>query len=402
MPQTIRSILGKSGRVTKSFRPPTTRKPSSPAPRRPARKAKDKDAELFQDKLDDMGLAKLLEEDLSLRDVVQAMRYIRSRMFSPVPSTGFNSTRTTEVLNYRATTAPLVTVGHLNAVLRSPGKVERELAELTLKGIVRKVRVERRGGMGEALIEMTDLEDMLQRAKLSEDTRNKFRVFLKENTTTQTLPHGVLDSKQADELVRAGFLTSSTPSAPEGTLDMRPEDRTTLTSIHHVSRFASGTVSAVGGRNAIHLAGGGGGSPALTHSSTSRSDLRLAIPGHGRHLKLASAAVEWVRDAMGRTRWGEAPESWLKERFEGGGLYGPRWKEFWGVEWTWVLGEAVGLGVVEVFETGSVGRGGESLGGDRLRGHLQRKLGGVPDTYEFNLPDEHKTQAGCGSRVMLA
>ena len=100
-----------------------------------------------------MGLAKLLEENLSLRDVVQAMRYIRSRMFSPVPSTGFNSTRTAEVLNYRATTAPLVTVGHLNAVLRSPGKVERELAELTLKGVVRKVRVERRGGMGEALIE---------------------------------------------------------------------------------------------------------------------------------------------------------------------------------------------------------------------------------------------------------
>ncbi|KAH7274262.1 hypothetical protein FSOLCH5_000859 [Fusarium solani] len=363
MPQTIRSILGKSGRVTKSFRPPATRKPSSPSPRGPARKAKDKDVELFQDKLDDMGLAKLLEEDLTLRDVVQAMRYIRSHMFSPVPSTGFNSTRTAEVLNYRATTAPLVTVGHLNAVLRSPGKVERELAELTLKGVVRKVRVERRGGMGEALIEMADLEDMLQRAKLSEDTRNKFRVFLKENTTTQTLPHGVLDSKQADELVRAGFLTSSTPSAPEGTLDMRPEDRTTLTSIHHVSRFASGTVSAVGGRNAIHLAGGGGGSPALTHSSTSRSDLRLAIPGHGRHLKLASAAVEWVRDAMGRTRWGEAPESWLKERFEGGGLYGPRWKEFWGVEWTWVLGEAVGLGVVEVFETGSVGRGVRALGG---------------------------------------
>ncbi|KAF4984173.1 hypothetical protein FZEAL_571 [Fusarium zealandicum] len=360
----IRSILGKSGRITKSSRPsPTSRKPSSPSPRRPARNAKDQDADLFHDKLEDLGLAKVLEEDLSLRDVVQAMRYIRSKMFCSVPSAGFNSTRTAEVLNHRAATAPLVTVGHLNAILRSPGKVERELAELTARGAVRRVRVERRGGMGEALIETADLEEMLDRARLTEETKQKIETFLKENPTTQTLSKGVLDSSQADELVRAGFLTSSTPSAPEGTLDMRPEDRTTLTSIQHVSRFASGTVSAVGGRNAIHLAGGGGGAPTLTHSSFSPSNLRIAIPGHGRHLKLASGAVDWVREALGRTRWGEGPESWLKERFEGGGLYGPRWKEFWGVEWTWVLGEAVGLGVVEVFETGSVGRGVRALGG---------------------------------------
>ncbi|KAF4963005.1 hypothetical protein FSARC_8950 [Fusarium sarcochroum] len=364
MPQTIRSILGKSGRITKPLRTsPPSRKCSNSTPRRPARKTKDQDADLFQDKLDDLGLTKVLEEDLTLRDVVQAMRYIRGRMFSPVPSSGFNSTRTTEVLNYRATTAPLVTVGHLNAILLSPGKVERELAELTAKGVVRRVRVERRGGGGEALIEMSDYEDMLRRASLSEETKDRFRAFLKENPTTQILYKGVLGSRQADELVRAGFLTSSTPSAPESTLDIRPEDRTTLTSIHHVSQFASGSVSAVGGRNAIHLAGGGGGAPTLTHSSSTPSGLRIAVPGHGRHLKLASAAVDWVREALRRTRWGEGPETWLKERFEGGGLYGPRWKEFWGVEWTWVLGEAVGLGVVEVFETGSVGRGVRALGG---------------------------------------
>ncbi|KAM5355982.1 hypothetical protein ACJ41O_002628 [Fusarium nematophilum] len=360
----IRSILCKSGRVTKSSRPPrATRPPSSPSPRRPARKTEDEDTDLFHDKFDDLGLRKLLEEDLTLRDVVQAMRFIRSRMFSPVPSAGFNSTRTAEVLNYRAATAPLVTVGHLNAILHSPGKVERELAALTAKCVVRRVRVERRGGMGEVLIEVADLEDMLDRAQLEEETKRKFKAFLRENTTTQTLPKGVLDNSQVDELVRTGFLTSSTPSAPQGTLDMRPEDRTTLTSIHHVSRFASGTVSAVGGRNAIHLAGGGGGAPTLTQPSSSPSNLRLAVPGHGRHLKLASGAVDWVREALGRTRWGEGPEGWLKERFEGGGLYGPRWKEFWGVEWAWVLGEAVGLGVVEVFETGSVGRGVRALGG---------------------------------------
>lgn len=267
------------------------------------------------------------------------------------------------MLNYRATTAPLVTVGHLNAILLSPGRVERELAELMTKGAVRKVRVERRGGGGEALIETADYEGMLSRASLSEAAKDSFKTFLKENPTTQILYKGALDSRHADELIRAGFLTSSTPSTPESTLDIRPEDRTTLTSIHHVSQFASGTVSAVGGRNIIHLAGGSGGAPTLTRSSSTPSGLRIAVPGHGRHLKLASASVDWVREALRRTRWGEGPESWLKERFEGGGLYGPRWKEFWGVEWSWVLGEAVGLGVVEVFETGSVGRGVRALGG---------------------------------------
>ncbi|KAH7257089.1 serine-threonine protein kinase 19-domain-containing protein [Fusarium tricinctum] len=364
MPQTIRSILGKSGRVTKPLKSsPPSRKCSNSTPRRPARKAKDQDADLFKDKLDDMGLTKVLEEDLTLRDVVQAMRYIRARMLSSVPATGFNSTRTTEVLNYRATMAPLVTVGHLNTILLSPGRVERELAELTTKGVVRRVRVERRGGGGEALIETADYEGMLNGASLSEAAKDSFKFFLKENPITQILYKGALDSRHADELIRAGFLTSSTPSTPESTLDIRPEDRTTLTSIHHVSQFASGTVSAVGGRNIIHLAGGSGGAPTLTRSSSTPSGLRIAVPGHGRHLKLASASVDWVREALRRTRWGEGPESWLKERFEGGGLYGPRWKEFWGVEWSWVLGEAVGLGVVEVFETGSVGRGVRALGG---------------------------------------
>ncbi|KAL4730085.1 hypothetical protein ACLX1H_002115 [Fusarium chlamydosporum] len=340
MPQTIRSILGKSGRVTKPLRSPPSRKCSNTTSRRPARKPKDQEADLFPDKFDDLGLIKVLEDDLTLRDVVQAMRYIRARMFTPVPPTGFNFTRTAEVLNYRATTAPLVTVGHLNAVLRSPGKVERELAELMAKGVVRRVRVERRGGGGEALIESSDYEDMLNRASLSEDTRESFRTFLKENPTSQILYKDILATRQTDELIRMGFLTSSTPSTPETTLDLRPEDRTTLMSIHHVSRFASGTDGAVGGRNAIHLAGGGGGAPTLTRSYSAPSGLRIAVPGHGRHLKLATATVNWIREALRRTRWGEGPESWLKERFEGGGLYGPRWKEFWGVEWSWVLGEA--------------------------------------------------------------
>lgn len=261
---------------------------------------------------------------------------------------------------------PIVTLGHLNVILASPTKVERETVELLGKGVVRKVRVERRGNAGEALIELHDLEKMLgQASSVSTETKAAFVKFLKANPTSQELSKGALDNDdQTDQLVRAGFLTSSVRATPGTTLHVRPEDRITLTSIHRVSQFASGTVSAVGGRNAIHLAGGGGGAPALTHSSAlaaEGSGFRISVPGHGRYLKLAEGAVDWVRDALSRTKWGEGPEDWLKERFEGGGLYGPRWKQFSGVEWEWVIGQAVGLGAVEVFATGSVGRGVRAL-----------------------------------------
>ncbi|KAL5087248.1 hypothetical protein Trisim1_007985 [Trichoderma cf. simile WF8] len=374
MPQNLRSILGKSNRVRKPSRPSparqsstSTAKASSQSPRktkRPAAKS-DLDAE-FQDKLSDVGVVKLLQEELTLRDVVQAMRYVRNGMFTPVPPTGFKSTRSAEILNYRLTVPPIVTLGHLNAILTSPSKVEREVVELSRSGVLRKVRVERRGGMGEALIETSDLEAMVRKTGMSEGAKEQFLEFLKKNPTAQTLPRGAVTHAQTDELVRAGFLTSSLKAAPGTTLHVRPEDRTTLTSIHHVSRFASGSVSAVGGQNVLHLAGGSGGAPTLTGSSlasSEASDFRIAVPGHGRYLKLAEGAVDWLRELLDKTRWGEAPEVWFRERFEGGGLYGTRWKDFWGVEWEWVLGQAVGLGIVEVFETGSVGRGVRGLGG---------------------------------------
>ncbi|PNY29324.1 Uncharacterized protein TCAP_00759 [Tolypocladium capitatum] len=365
MRQSLRSILGRSNRVKKRTRPAQRRRNATSTSRGKAERAAEEDEAFFQDKLSDVGISPLLEEELTLRDVVQAMRYIRSRMFTPVPATGLKSTRAAEVLNYRLSTPPMVTLGHLEAVLSAPTRTEREVVELMGRGVVRKVRVERRGGMGEGLMESSDFEDMVRKSDVSDETADRFVEFLRAQPTSQTLSKGELANAQADELVRAGFLTSSGQATPGNRLDVRPEDRTTLTSIQHVSRFASGTVSAVGGANAVRLAGGGGGSYASASSASSASSFfRISVPGHGRYLKLAEgAAVAWLRDALGRTRWGEGPESWVRERFEGGGLRGARWRQFWGVEWEWVLGQAVGLGVVEVFDTGSVGRGVRALGG---------------------------------------
>lgn len=374
MPQSLRSILGKSNRVKKPSRPSPSPSPSpqkrsqtqtqSPSPRKRPSKPKEETKEIFFDEqLDDVGAANLLAEDLTLRDVPQAMRYIRAHMFSPVPERGFTSTRTTELLNQRAVFPGIVTMGHLHAILDSPTMIEREVAELISKGVLRKVRIARRGGMGEALIETEGYEAMMDKANIEEETKAKYKKYLRENPSAQTIPEGVLPNDQADSLIRLGYLTTHFQNDPFSTLNIRPEDRTTLTSIQRISKHASGSLSAVGGSNVIHLSGGGSGAPTLTHSTSQTQDLKIAIPGHGRYLKLAAAGVEWVREMLGRTKWGECPESWLKERFEGGGLYGPRWKDFWGVEWAWVLGEAVGLGMVEVFETRSVGKGVRALGG---------------------------------------
>ncbi|KHN99886.1 Serine-threonine protein kinase 19 [Metarhizium album ARSEF 1941] len=311
MPQNIRSILGKA-RITKqkprsssahAAQSSTSSSSSSPRRRRrpPPQEPESEHDALFPLRFSDLGAAPVLSarEELgpsvsvSPRDVPQAMRYIRARMFSAVPRSGLPSgRRTAEVLNRRASMPPLVTTGHVHAVLAGPpGRTEREIAELVGRGVLRRVRVERRGGAGEALIETRDLEEMLRRADVSDGAA----------------------------------------ACPAG-----------------------------GPRGADV---GGGGAPALAARGGGRAAFRVAVPGHGGYLKLADGAVDWVREALGRTRWGEGPESWLKERFEGNGLYGTRWKEFWGVEWEWVLGQAVGLGVVELFETGSVGRGVRLLGG---------------------------------------
>ncbi|KAM0670104.1 hypothetical protein ACQRIT_002616 [Beauveria bassiana] len=391
MSKSLRSILGGGNRVRKASRPSaasrqgssnsaaasqSTAHSQSPSPRkqrtpsvRPRGGQDDVDAEFFPEKLEDAGgFATLLATELTLRDVVQAMRYIRAHMFSSVPEIGFTSTRRTELLNYRRTMPPLVTAGHVHAILagNGPTRVEREIAELLGRGVLRRVRVERRGGGGEALVETSQLVALLHAARaVSVATTEAYTTFLERNPTAQTLGSEVLTDAQTDELVRAGFLTSAaTRATPGTTLHVRPEDRTTLTSIQRAAQSASGTLSAVGGQNALHNAGGSGsGSGGFLSTAAAADCYRVAVPGHGRHLKLAEAALDWLRETLGRTKWGEGPEDWLRERFEGGGLYGPRWKEFQGAEWAWVLGEAVGLGVVEVFQTGSVGRGVRALGG---------------------------------------
>lgn len=129
-------------------------------------KIADDDEDLFEDYLDDRGLVTSLATDLSLQDVPQYVRYIHSHMFDPVPEKGgMNSTRIAEVLNFRKSLPPSVTVAHVHALADSPTFIERQIAEMAKAGIIRKTVVPGRGTGGsnvsDSLVLSQDLEKLL-------------------------------------------------------------------------------------------------------------------------------------------------------------------------------------------------------------------------------------------------
>ena len=113
-----------------------------------------------------------------------------------------------------------------------------------------------------------------------------------------------------------------------------------------------------------------------THNPTARP-MTFSLPSTGAYLKLLLAARTHLVSLLTQSnpRYKEATFELLKEKWEGnipndarsrakrargewnGVLPGKtrKWREFYGLEFEWVLGEAVGSGVVELFETGSVG-----------------------------------------------
>jgi DNA-binding Lrp family transcriptional regulator len=307
-------------------------------------------------------------------------------MFSPVPreAAGMSSTRIAQVLNHRLTLPPVVSIAHIHALLNaSPSAVEREIAELEGRGVVRRIRVRARG---EGLILTADYEGIIRKSKdLKDGTKEWFLKHLEKNPREGVIPRDAIRETMADELIRAGFLTGRAGAGEDTAVTLmglyaRPEDRSTLTSLSSVARQASGSVEAVGGVGVVHLAGGGGGAR-LTRGYSSEMDYSIAVPGHGPLLKLVSESLEQVAWVLSKTKFGEMPESMLRERWDGGiatdearlarksrgEFFGvlpgrtKKWKEFWGVEFSWVLEEAVGVGLVEVFETGTVGRGVRKL-----------------------------------------
>ena len=139
------------------------RKPLSRSKSKPERL--DDEDDFFGDRLEDDGIVKSLAADLSLRDVAQTIQYVRSHMFDALPEGGgFNSTRIAEILNFRKSLPPCVTVPHIHALTGDPTTTEREIAELTKTNIIKRVLTPGRGtggsSVGEGLILMKDFEQL--------------------------------------------------------------------------------------------------------------------------------------------------------------------------------------------------------------------------------------------------
>jgi hypothetical protein len=357
------------------------RKPGQRPSSKPAT-ADDEDDGLFDDRLDDVGLVTALATDLTLRDVAQAIMYIRGRMWSSIPEerAGMNSTRIAEVLNFRASLPPIVTVSHIQALLHSPTTVEREIVELIKGGAIRKIIVGGRGSIGEVLILVKDLEELVEKSALGKSTKEKFTKLLSENPTAMKIPRSRLDAEDAKALIHAGFLTAATPTWTSTDVFSTPGEgsRGTMTSLNSISKAASGTLAAVGGEGAVHAAGGSGGGI----GPLGTGEFSLAIPTIGAFLKLAADARAHLRSLLSKSKFREAPESLLRQRWDGGiaadneastarrnrrefaGVLPGRtrkWKQFYGITYEWILGECAGAGLVEVFDTGSIGRGVRAL-----------------------------------------
>jgi hypothetical protein len=300
-----------------------------------------------------------------------------------------NSTRIAEVLNYRRMLPPIVSVAHVHALSKSPTTTEREISTLLNAGVIRRITIPGRGkgssAVGEGLVLVSEWEKIVQAdAKLSEELKEKYISALHMPSVK---PSFTVSEIQA--LSRSGLLVRAYTSRSTADLWLRPGASTlgNLVSVAKAgSAHASGSSGAVAEGSREHISGGSGGTKSIAgglNSNTGSSQAyTLSIPNTGPYLKLLEESRAHLVTLLSRTnRYREAPLSMLRERWDGGiagdseaeraqkargqwlGVLPGRtkkWKSFWGLQFDWVLEEALGSGMVECFRSG-VGTGVRAL-----------------------------------------
>ena len=300
-------------------------------------------------------------------------------MFDEIPErAGMNSVRIAEVLNYRKALPPMISKAHVHALVSSPTRAERDIAALIAQGELKKVAIPGRSISAstayEALVLTQDWIEVVNSAQLGSSSE-KYKQYLKDD------PSGApFNVEERLFLFKAGFLTSAS-SMSSSTDVYDSTTSTTMTSIASISKAASGSAAAVGGSGAFHGAGGGTGG--LQTAPSSGTDFRPSLPNTGAFLKLLNGATQHLMHLLSKSKYSEAPMSLLRERWNGrvaadgaarkatGYNKDPfaevlpgrtkKWKQFYGLKFEWVLAECLGAGLVEVFETGTVGKGVRAL-----------------------------------------
>lgn len=310
-------------------------------------------------------------------------------MWNDIPerAAGMNSTRIAETLNFRRALPAIISVAHLHAVSTSATAIERELARLLQAGTVRKINVFGRGkggaAMGEGLVLTEDWTKLLlDDSSLGEDLKAKYLRLLNEHPTSPTISASLFQGTEAVDLVAAGYLTSTSALASDAELFARPGAWTLGSPSSVATSAATGTLAVVGGSGAIHESGGGGRGlhPASRGSRVITGDLTFSLPATGSYLRLLTDARDHLLQLLSKSspRYKEATMNMLRERWDGGipaddattrakrargewigVLPGKtkKWKSFFGMEFAWILEECLGSGLIECFNTRSVGLG---------------------------------------------
>ncbi|KAJ5903827.1 hypothetical protein N7504_006210 [Penicillium tannophilum] len=319
--------------------------------------------------LPDEGISQYISETAAVTNVEQAIRHVRTKMFDEMPErAGMNSTRIAEVLNLRRSLPPLASVAHIHTLLNAPTQVEREIVELLKSGRVRRLIIPGRGndaaGLGDCLVLAEDWEQLVRDSPaLDVEVKEKFLDILNRIGTHSALSQGIFEPDEYRALMRAGFLVSSS-TLTQGSLS--------LTSLPNLPGAA---VSSASRSRSAHSEPD---RPVQSDAQARSATLFLSLPNTGTYLRLLGAGRAHLLALLRRSRCAEAPLSLLRERWDGavetdksfhlakrargefaGILPGKtkKWKDMYGMQFRWVLEEALGAGLVEIFETGSVGPG---------------------------------------------
>ncbi|KAK3718364.1 hypothetical protein LTR37_005177 [Vermiconidia calcicola] len=344
-----------------------------------------------EERLDDTGSVPSLVSEGVPRDVNGLVRYIHAHMWSEIPdrAAGMNSERISEILRFRQALPRIVSVAHLHALSVSNTATERELATLLALGAVRRVVVPGRGKGGAAIGEGIALAEdwktsVMGEAGLRESVKNGYLALMDAHPASATAPTSSLPADEIRELVHAGyFISPSALSSNVSNLTTHPSASPVRTLSRSGSMAATGTLAAIGGSGAVHESGGSGSTLATRDTrqpaskSLAQQTMTFSLPSTGRYLKLLTSARLHLLSLLKQLspRYKEATLSLLKERWDGnipsdatstanrtrgewtGVLPGKtkKWKEFYGLGFEWVLEECVGSGLLELFDTGSVG-----------------------------------------------
>ncbi|OXV07001.1 hypothetical protein Egran_05233 [Elaphomyces granulatus] len=320
--------------------------------------------------LPDIGPSRYIANTAPVENVIQAIRYIKDSMWEPLPArAGMNSTRIAHVLNFRRSLPPLASVAHVHMLLQAPTLVEKEIIDVVRSGQVRRLIVPGRGsdaaGLGDCLVLTEEWEMSVRSGVLDSSLQDRFLRVLAKMTDSTAVPAGSFPSDDMRILIHGGFLVSAS-SLSKGSLNLA-----SLPAIPSIAPAASEST----GSNTQQTSE----SDAVHDSSKSRAaTMFLSLPNTGPYLRLLSAGRSRLLALLRKSAHQEVPLDLLRDRWNGavetdksfslakrargefaGVLPGrtKKWKELYGMSFRWALEEALGAGLIELFDTGSVGPG---------------------------------------------